>query len=487
MAGILDFFTPEAGQRRTRALNQLTDDLTYYIPPELRRLAPALGLLEYSDAGDVVAMREAGNQFYDEPNVTNAIQAGAAGVGAALPVISSRMMSEGVDVFGDAINSLGDDAGWVFRDLVDRLNQPGEVPTMYSNPIQWMERIESSIPKEWLDPKYEKPQWNPISSVSSVRPESDMMPIHSPTNTLAAENSLRLEDFKGSSAIPALGDRSVAGVEIQGVGDKIYDNPTRSLGGADFMRESGTGLWANDLKPAKDLAGTATAVLRDGGDPLMVYTAMGPQSGDFSTMMMESVINDFNPSQIDPRIAQVFDDRIRGAGGIQSWEGLLAPNLRERLENDMTGSQRWKLWQEMDKAAYRDAGLPDINMARRAITDPRLLNATPFDSGLTVGRMTGGLLDSPSVTHPTYNTQIAGDYLGGLDTIAGPILWRDFFENRRNSGAAVGSDQRSFLMNSPRISQKIDQQMIDEYYQMQEAIRGQNDPSSFLRLWTRNQ
>jgi hypothetical protein len=314
-----------------------------------------------------------------------------------------------------------------------------------------------------------------------------MMPIHSPTNTLAPERSLRIEDFKGSSAIPALGDRSVAGVEIQGVGDMVYANPTRSLGGADFMRELGTGLWANDLKPARELADTANRVLRDDGDPLMVYTAMGPQSGDFSTMMMESVLNDFDPSRIDPSVAQIFDDRIRNVAGIRSWEGLLAPNLRERLADEMTGSQRWRLWQEMDRARYRDAGLPDINLARRSITDPRLLNATPFDSGLTVGRMSGGLLDEPSVTHPTYSTQIAGDYLGGFDNIAGPILWRDFFEGRRNSGAPVSSDQRAFMFNSPRMAQTIDQQMIDEYYQMQEAIRGLNDPSSPLRLWTRNQ
>ena len=354
--------------------------------------------------------------------------------------------------------------------------------------IPWRERVESSIPKSWLEPKFDKPQWNQISKVSSVIPESDMKPIHTPTGTLAPEVALRLEDFKGYSAIPALGDRSVAGVEIGGVGNKVYGSPTRSLGGADFMRERGTGLWANDFKPARDLAKTAENVLNDGGDPLMIYTAMGPQSGDFSTMMMESVLNDFDPSRIDPRVAQIFDDRIRGAkGGIPSWEGLLAPNLQERLANDMTGSQRWQLWQEMDKALYRDNGLPDINMARRSITDPRLLNATPFDSGLTVGRMSGGLLDDPDIRHPTYNTQIDGEYLGGLPTIPGPILFRDFFEKRRNSGEATGSDQRSFLMNSPRIAQKIDQQTIDEYYQMKEAIRGVNDPDSFLKLWKQNQ
>ena len=361
-------------------------------------------------------------------------------------------------------------------------------PNTMAAGIPWRERLESSIPKSWLDPKFDKPQWNPISNVSNIRSEADMIPVHTPTGTLEPEIALRLEDLKNSTAISAFGDRSAAGVDIKGVGDKAHASPTRSLGGADFMRERGTGLWANAAKPASELAETANSVLKAGGDPVMVYTAMGPQSGDFSTMMMESVLNDFDPSRIDPRMAQVFDERIRNAKkGIPSWEGLLAPNLRERLTDDMTGSQRWQLWQEMDKANYRDSGLPDINMARRAITDPRLLNATPFDSGLTVGRMSGGLLDNPEINHPTYSTQISGEYLGGLDAIPGPILWRDFFEARRNSGAPVGSDQRSFMTNSARMSQKIDQQTIDEYYQMQEALKEMNDPASPLRLWQRNQ
>jgi len=168
---------------------------------------------------------------------------------------------------------------------------------------------------------------------------------------------------------------------------------------------------------------------------------------------------------------------------VPKFEGILSPNLRDNLANDLTGSQRWTLWQELDRAAFRDAGLPDVGLARRAITDPRLLNSVPFDSGLTMGSMTGRLLDNPDVPHPTYNTQIEGSYLGGIDPVAGPVMWREFFDARRMSGASTGSDQRSFLMNSPRIAQKVDQQMIDEAAAMREAVRGVNDPTSPLRLW----
>jgi hypothetical protein len=308
-----------------------------------------------------------------------------------------------------------------------------------------------------------------------------MVPIQSSTNTLQPETNISIDGLLGSKLIPALGDRTVAGSNIEGVGDIAYSDPIRSLGGADFMREEGAGLWANDFKPARDLARNAQNVIDEGGDPLMAYTAMGPQSGDFSTMMAESVLNQVDPARMDPAAVARYDERARKF--VPSFEGLLAPNLRDRVMNDHTGSQRWALWQELDKAAFRDAGMPDVNMARRAITDPRLLNATPFDTGLTVGRMSGGLLDDVTVQHPSYGTQIGGEYIGGMEALPGPIAWRDFFNNRREAGAAVGSDQRSFLMNSPRLSQTVDQQMVDEAGAFRDHVRGVNDPTSPFRLW----
>lgn len=377
-----------------------------------------------------------------------------------------------IDVAGMAMLGSGLSAG---RGVLDY------DPSVMSAGLGWKDRLEQSTPKAWLDPKYDKPQWNPVSNVASSRPEAEMAAVQTQTGTLAPEVRLSLEDLQGKYLIPAYGDRTVAGANIGGVADLEYADKIRSLGGADFMRETGTGVWANDFKPARDLAATAQDVIEQGGDPMMVYTAMGPQSGDFSTMMMDSVLNQVDPAKIDPDVAARFDARAQKF--VPKFEGILSPRLRENLLEDLSGTQRWNLWQELDRAAFRDAGLPDVGLARRAITDPRLLNATPFDSGLTVGRMTGGLLDSPDVSHPTYNTQIGGEYVGGIDPVAGAIMWRDFFENRRASGASTGSDQRSFLMNSPRMAQIVDQQMIDEAEAMREAVRGLNDQDSFLRLW----
>lgn len=246
------------------------------------------------------------------------------------------------------------------------------------------------------------------------------------------------------------------------------------------MREQDTGIWANALDEATELADAARGVINDNGDPALIYTAMGPQSADFSTMMANAVMNQYNPSRMDPRAAASYDDSVRAV--LPRFTSIMDPNFLDGL----TGSQRWNLWQLMDKAKYRDAGFPNINLARRSITDPRLLNAVPFDAGLTVGRPTGGLLQLDEITqpHPSYPAQLAGSYEGGLSqNIPGQILWRDFFEGRRGSGESVGADQRSFLMNANRMRQTIDQQTVDEANAFMETMRNLEDPSSPLRLW----
>lgn len=377
--------------------------------------------------------------------------------------------------YGDAF----DTAGLAFMGSAGGL-APAEALT---SGIPWRERLESSIPRAWLDSKYDRDNWHPISSVSSNR--TDLDAVHEPTGTLSPEQLLQLDDILNSTLIPAYGDRTAAGVNVQGVGDLRYSDPVRSLGGADFMREQGTGLWANAGTPARSLARNAQRVLEDGGDPLMAFTAMGAQSGDFSTMMARSILNQIDPDRMDPAAVARFDERVRSQ--VPSFEGLTAPDLERRLFDGHTGSQRWQMWQEMDKAAYRDAGLPDVGLARRAITDPRQLDATPFDTGLTIGRMNGEVIPPgrAAVEHPSYNTQLGGDYIGGITPLPGPIVWRDFFETRRNAGASPGADQKSFMGLSSNMTQVVDQQMIDEANELAEYLRGMNDPTSPLRLWQR--
>lgn len=408
--------------------------------------------------GDLMAMFE-GSGFAPEGRMVASI------AGAAQPVIAD----EAQRAVRGVMDFAADEFGGVPVPSINRLD-----------PNEWMTRLQSSLPASWLDKKYDQPQWHGISAVSSDLPPDAMAPVLRSTETLQPQVMKTIEDFVGRTGIPALGDRSIAGNEVLGIGNLAYSKPVRSLGGADFMRERGTGIWANAGQQAQDLAGTAQAVINAGGDPALIYTAMGPQSADFSTMMAEAVMNQYDPQMIDPAAAAKFDEAVRKAD--VKFTSISNPDFLDGL----TGTDRWNLWQLMDKAALKKAGFPDINMARRSITDPRLLDVVPFDAGLTVGRPTGGLLapDAVAVPHPTYPSQLDGTYEGGLEqSIPGAILWRDFFNRRRAAGASPGGDQRSFLMNANGIAQAIDQQTVDEYGQFLEGVKGLSDPSSPLRLW----
>ena len=483
--GVLDFLL-QAREAGRNARSDLEGGISYYIPPELRGL---LGLA--AEANPVVGMERAGQdaQRLVAPGMSGWDRMAAAGdmasnmAGVMLPmagagragVSTANAIEEVLTGMSRSPGAAGvmdfatGDYGGVPLPSINRLN-----------PNEWMTRIESSLPASWLDKKYDQPQWHGISSVSSDLPPEAMAPILRSTETLQPQALKTLEGLVGRTGIPALGDRSIAGNEVLGVGNLTYKKPVRSLGGADFMRERGTGIWANAGPQAQELASTAEDVFRAGGDPALIYTAMGPQSADFSTMMADAVMNQYDPRMIDPAAAAKYDEAVRKAE--VNFTSILNPNFLDGL----TGTDRWNLWQLMDKAALKKAGFPDINLARRSITDPRLLDVVPFDSGLTIGRPTGGLLssDAAAVPHPTYPSQLDGVYEGGLEqNIPGAILWRNFFNTRRASGASPGGDQRSFLMNANRIAQPIDNQTVDEFGQFLQRLKGVNDPSSPLRLW----
>jgi len=139
MAGLLDFFSPEAGQRRTAALGGLVDRAEYYVPPELRsilgftgEMSPVAGLQRAGQASERMLdpSRTGGQRFGDLGEMlseTAGVAAPMAVAGrAGMPV--AKAVQEGLLGFSAGADDVG-------RRVLDRLNQPGPVPTMYSNPL----------------------------------------------------------------------------------------------------------------------------------------------------------------------------------------------------------------------------------------------------------------------------------------------------------------------------------------------------------------
>ena len=133
---ISDFLSKEAGQRRTQALNE---GLAYYVPPELRQklgllaeMTPTATAQRAGQAGErmLAPDRTVGQRVGDLGAMlseTAGVVAPAVVAGrAAMPV--AQAVQEGLLGFSMGADDMG-------RRFVERMNQPGPVPTMYSNPL----------------------------------------------------------------------------------------------------------------------------------------------------------------------------------------------------------------------------------------------------------------------------------------------------------------------------------------------------------------
>lgn len=110
------------GQARTQwAAEQdkkIWDTLDYYLGPTgiPDRLRGAVGLLDFTDAGDLKAVAEANRDFVANPSFGGAMNLVNTTGAAALPFATAKMYADGVDVFGDAIDSGTDDLLRYFMD-----------------------------------------------------------------------------------------------------------------------------------------------------------------------------------------------------------------------------------------------------------------------------------------------------------------------------------------------------------------------------------
>jgi hypothetical protein len=297
----------------------------------------------------------------------------------------------------------------------------------------------------------------------------------------------------GDGLIAAFGDRAVADVDIEGYSGKLLDRPISMYGGSGYIRDNpNERIWASDEDVTGPLLASLIRARQDGLNPYMIYTSMGPQSSDFAT---NDLIRDYiRDVDVDPALRQTladklraskdftdkdfpYDDLISGGNSRRNTRGLL-DGVDNYIAN-MNGSNRRAIWQAMDSAPFRDAGIP-IGEMRLAQTDPDLLYANAFDSGLNLGRpdLSKELLDQSA--HPIYPTAIAGDYAGSLPVqVPAAITFRNFFNSRRgllegSRPSAASSDQRSFLMSHGNIVQPVDQQMVDELGQFTEYWRNFN-------------
>jgi hypothetical protein len=305
--------------------------------------------------------------------------------------------------------------------------------------------------------------WHPIGDGKKLpMPISEMKFDRTPAGSLAPWQRANPESMQGGTIIPLSGDRSIAGQNLNSVNGIQFGSPVYLEGGYDFMRspnQQGT-VWASNLGAASKLQGAVdrAAGLGD-GNVYGVYSAMGPGSMNFNTMMSDALLEQIqHGDKISKKNIKAFDDAVRQAR--PEWPGLMAPESRSMLESN--GELRHAFVNRMMLDDFQNNGFPNIAHTRYALTDPRLLDEPLYSSGLAIGKMTpgAGLVKNPAVPHKTYDTQLLGSYMGGMEkSIPKEVMYPDWYKARRAANLPESGDTYSFYLSAP--AQRANQEWLD--------------------------
>jgi len=292
--------------------------------------------------------------------------------------------------------------------------------------------------------------YHPIGGGKKLEvPISEMLFTAQENTPKVARTIISPESMQGSTIIPAVGDRTAAGMLLTDIGGKPLNSPVQLEGGADFMRTHAPygAAWASDK-------GVITALSKkvreagEKGDVYMPHVAMSHTSGDFSNMMADALLEQMRATNISKTAKLEFDRSMRKVR--PEWKGIDNPETLADMKSN--GAIRTAFVAEANLDKYANRGFPSIARTRVAITDPNLMDVPIHSTGYTVAKMNpqGLVIDQPQAPHGSYSHQLGGTYAGGFEKpIPRDIMFPDFYAKRRAMGADVAGDMRSFQLGNP--------------------------------------
>lgn len=259
------------------------------------------------------------------------------------------------------------------------------------------------------------------------------------------------EDMEGKVVLPFYGDRTSRGLLVEGVSNQRFDQPVYTEGGVDFMRgpaaQADRSIWASNQNIVKRIESEADKAARnfEGRDIVGLTGSMAPDANDFATMTGAAMAELVKGAPITKAAAKEFDEVMRSID--PDFVGVTSPNLREWATS--TSSPKRKAFiRLMDSNPMQQAGFPSPAEARYAVTDPTQRDMPAGMFGLGAARVDTsaplmynapkGNLPRASVPHSTYNTQIAGDYLGSLPPVPQGLLFRDVYDAMEGKTTKTG-------------------------------------------------
>lgn len=317
--------------------------------------------------------------------------------------------------------------------------------------------------------------WHPIGLGKKLsKPYDEMTYSATPVKNLPTRKSIGIEDLEGQYIVPAIGDRTAAGKMLTEVDGVKFQNPVMLEGGPDFMlthgSQPGGSVWASGQSIVSKLRNRAVGAQQGNPETAvnLMYVPMGHNSLNFSTMPTDAALEMIRSGKITKKSQREFDDAVRSLR--PEFAGLQSPEVIAQLRNN--GALRHAFLDRMQLEDFQKAGFPEIASIRKAIMEPSLGTVPSYHGGYSVGRIDTSkpIIKNAPDPHSTYDTQLAGQVVGGMDVnIPHTELWKDFFADRRTRGMPVSGDRMAFERTAP--AQLVTPQLIDQLQPIIKKLR----------------
>ena len=410
MDQLFRFFSPEAGQRRRRALEEFVSGVEQFVPPNLR---PAVEFAaEANPVQGAMNSMQAANVVFDPAQTAEARKRAAVDMGvemamALAPAALVRMgylaapaglmetfATPSVDAAVDMGQGLLSDATYAARSIgegdfggvLDVFRPSGEAQSVGAASVNGLPELA-------------------ITEVPRITPS----------------------DLEGARIIPTVADLTKAGGYYTGIDASKVDVPEPMLGGPGFPLLQ-TSIDEN-MAWAVNAKGIGTKKAGKGAD-LIAVSAMNPDSHKSNISFINSLNKTTAAYVRDGRISnntiELMDDAIRASAesgdpalqNLSKFPGFKSPSVNEFIEN-ASFEQRKRISDIIATKRIQEAGAPNVNRVLQETVDARYAGANPRDTLLFIqpdANMAPVDLVAEGLTpHPSYQYGIPGRVFGALD------------------------------------------------------------------------
>jgi hypothetical protein len=286
-----------------------------------------------------------------------------------------------------------------------------------------------------------------------------------------------IEKLKGDVVIGIPGDPTLAGKSLYSVGDVRLGSPSPQHGGPLYGLYNDENFWASGLGAARRVQNLAKEAGEQYDAPVAGnYIMMGPDSINYAQHFADANLQAIDLSRMTKAQVDQFNELIR-KGSKKSGPRDSFPGIEDKdsayLQMAMDPELRKHFNALMQMPTVTETlNLPSGTDIRFAITEPSLRDLETGVTGYSMGKMRPDIASKelPLSTHPTYDYDIPGEFMGqSRYPMPYELSFPDTLQSIRANPKQARQEFGSLKMVGPR--QIVDQQMIDEIKAYEERMK----------------